>query len=624
VDLVTLDFETYYDEHYMLKKLTTEAYIRDPRFEAHGAAIHFPLAQDKAAGWHDRKQLPLALGLIDWKNTACMCWHGHFDGLILSHHYGVRPAFWIDPMLMARALLGPHVSVSLDSVRKLFKLPAKHTPYHLFRGKHWGDIPEYDRKLIAEGAIDETKSIFRIYELLADKIPAEEFQLMDMTIRMFTEPVLSADVEMLGWIWMDAEAEKQELLAQLDLAPMQIGKRLLNAQQQIGSTKAFEQLLVDAGIDVEYKPGKKKKDGSPGKQVAALAKTDIFMQSLLEHEDPYVVALACARLGVKSTLNQSRAERLGDMANRGLMTPYLSYCAALTKRWGGGDKTNWQNWPRVEKSNKFYLRQAIHIKNKYIAKADASQIECRLLNFCAGQDDIIQAFRDGRDLYAEQATDFYGYKITKETFPIERQVGKVLELQCGFGSGGERIRFTLRNADPPVIISKERGIEARDSYRRRHPMVVGSWRLGDKLIPVLASGDSQEVPGRWPLHIADRCVWLPNGLPLNYTTLEWHKDEEGDQFWRVDCGKREGSWRKLYGSRLVENWVQALARVHVGQVAVRLRDAGYRPLMTEHDSLAYEMSDGLADLLEAEMSRAPDWLPGIPLKCEVKVQRCLG
>ena len=631
MNLITLDFESFFSETYTLKRgkhqHTTEEYIRSPLFEPHGAGIRwheYPDARLKQSIWYDRRMLPDILNQIDWSNTACMCWHAHFDGFILNHHYGIRPAFWIDPMCMARALLGPHISVSLDNVRKLFNLPHKYTPYHLFRGKHWDEIPHYDQKLIAEGCCDEVNSIHRIFEILQPQFPVEEYRLIDMTIRMFTEPVFDADVEMLGKIWMQEERKKRDFLDNLQLPDVQRGKKTLTSAQIIGSTKLFAQLLEEEGVELEYKPGKVKKDGTPGRPVPCLAKTDSFMQRLLEDDSPRVSVLAAARLGIKSTLNPSRAQRLGEMANRGAMCVYLGYCAALTKRWGGGDKTNWQNWPRVEDVNELYLRQSIYIKKKFIAKADAAQIECRILNYCAGQDDIIQAFREGRDLYAEQATDFYGYHVTKETFPIERQAGKVLELLCGFGGGGEKIRFVLRNGKPPIIITPQRGIEARDSYRRRHPMVQASWRYGDRLLPAVSGAATQQVHGRWPLTISDRCVWLPNGLPLIYTTLEWHTDEEGDSYWRLRDSRNEGYWKKIYGAKFIENWVQALNRCHVGQVACKVLEAGYRILMNEHDSLTVEADDKVIELLDTEMSRSPDWLPGVPFKCEIKISERLG
>src|SRR5215472_3252812 len=112
MNIVTLDFETYYDDEYTLSKMTTEAYVRDPRFEVHGCAIS---VNGAAATWlHDYG--PHLKHGINWSNTACLCHHAQFDGLILSHHFDIHPAFWFDTLSMARLLIGNHLPKSLETL----------------------------------------------------------------------------------------------------------------------------------------------------------------------------------------------------------------------------------------------------------------------------------------------------------------------------------------------------------------------------------------------------------------------------------------------------------------------------------------------------------------------------
>lgn len=158
-------FETFFSDDYTLKgpkKLSTEAYIRDPRFEVHGCTIRWP---DGDTLWYSRDDdLEHIL-----KNLSCLaqcgllCHHAHFDGLILSHHYGIIPKAYLCTLSMARLLLGNHVSVSLDSVREHFQMPNKRTPYEKFRGKHWSELDEFTRAEIAAGACDEVASIWDIF-----------------------------------------------------------------------------------------------------------------------------------------------------------------------------------------------------------------------------------------------------------------------------------------------------------------------------------------------------------------------------------------------------------------------------------------------------------------------------
>ncbi len=113
---VVLDLETFYDDEFTLTKLGTEAYIRDHRFEAHGAAIKW--SASTSAVWYDQRELAYVLKEEDWSDVFLIHHHAQFDGFSLGHHYNVHPAMFGCTLSMARLLLGNHLSVSLDSVRK--------------------------------------------------------------------------------------------------------------------------------------------------------------------------------------------------------------------------------------------------------------------------------------------------------------------------------------------------------------------------------------------------------------------------------------------------------------------------------------------------------------------------
>jgi len=118
-----------------------------------------------------------------------------------------------------------------------------------------------------------------------------------------------------------------------------------------------------------------------------------------------------------------------------------------------------------------------------------------------------------------------------------------------------------------------------------------------------------------------RRIVLPNGAQLIYDTLEWHTEENGDSYWRQR--KRYG-WTKLYGAKLVENVIQALSRVDMSQSMLRIyQRSGYRAALTEHDAGYWVVRTGdagaMLKVVEEEMTRTPDWLPGIPIGCEAQV-----
>lgn len=606
MNILTLDFETYFDDEYTVKKLTTEAYVRDPRFEVLGVGLKFnqytPEWYDYETGRDIGADLVRRLDAIDWSQTAILCHHAHFDALILSHHYGIKPRFIYDSLSMARLQLGNHVSASLQSLADHYGLQAKNVPYNLFKGKRWRDLGLDVRRAVADGCLHDVGLTWGIFQRLAVGFPAEEYTTIDYTVRMFTEPSLVGDVNELAEVWRYEQRRKAALLEQLAVTP-----------GDMQSAARFVELLEAEGVEVPTKAGK----NGP---IPCVAKTDDFMQELLEDDNERVRTLAEGRLGIKSTLDQTRSERLGFMSTRGPMCVYLGYAAAHTTRWGGGDKTNWQNFKRGSP-----IRRAIKAPPGHkIVKADKSQIECRILNYVAGQWDVIENFANGADPYVGIASRFYGRPITK-TDPAERGVGKQLELSCGYGAGADTIVRTAKRGTygPPVQLSYSEGLAARDLYRDTHAAVVRYWKDAGRMISALAGSFH---PIEWGPLTVETGVIRCQGLPIWYPDLHYHRDEEtGDDHWRYKTRK---GWAKLYGGKLTENVVQFMSRVDMSQSLLRvLQRTGIRPAQLEHDAAVWVVPDKLVDpfvkVATVEMTRAPTWLPDIPLGCEVTVGETL-
>lgn len=627
MNLAVLDYETFFTDAkdargrpYTLSHLSTEDYIRHPWFEAHGAA--FKASPSHAARWFDAAELPDLFASIDWANTWMIHHHAHFDGLILSHHYGVRPRMMGCTLSMARLLLGNHISVSLDSVRKQFNLPAKITPYHLFKGKHWCEMDAGTQRLVAEGACDEVESIFKLFTILGRDFPPEEFEVIDTTVKMFTEPVLRGDTALLAKVWEDEANKKTSRLDQLGVS-----------EADLQSAERFAALLREEGIEPETKDGK----NGP---IYAFARTDEFMRNLLEHDDSRVRTLAEARLGVKSTLMQTRAETLGWMASRGPMPVYLRYAGAGTLRVSGGDGANWLNFRRNSP-----IRKAILAPEGYLlGPLDASQIECRVLHYLAGGpgEPVIQKFRANEDPYVDLASQFYGERIYKpgkddprrEEMEAKRGMGKQGRLMCGYGASGRQFKVTAKNGlyGPPVDISLEDADNFVRMYRDTNPSIcaphVGYWAQASRMLARLAGGD----PTTWgPLRVQHHRLYLPNGCPLIYDTLEYHvpddeekqklKPHEWDGYWRV---RTRHGWKTMWGSKLVQNICEAVSRVIVSQAMLRLKAMGYRTLNWPYDELLLLIpDDGQPELHKerclGELRREVPWLPGLPLDGEMTI-----
>lgn len=311
------DIESYFDDDYTFSKLSTEQYTRDARFSIHGCAFYGP---NTPSVWYDRHALPAFLASVDWSDVFLISHHAQWDHLALSHHYGIHPRMSGCTLSMARLMIGNHLSVSLEAVRKHFGLHSKTTPYHLFKGKHWDELSPAAQQHVAAGAIDEAQSIWWIFQkFMAEGFPVDELEIIDLTIKMFSNPILEADVGLLADVWEREGTLKQQRMAEL-----------IVTDADLQSADRFAQLLRDEGVEPETKDGK----NGP---IWAFAKTDQQMRDLLEHDNPRIRTLVEARLGAKSTLMQTRAETLGFMSTRGPLPCYLRYCGAHTTRWSGGD-----------------------------------------------------------------------------------------------------------------------------------------------------------------------------------------------------------------------------------------------------------------------------------------------
>jgi DNA polymerase len=595
--IICLDFETYFDSDYSLSRMTTEAYVRDPRFAVNGAALK--LARGDAPQWFAPDQLKAKLHAIDWNDTATIMHHAHFDGLILSHHFGIVPRHYFCTLSMARLLVGNHLGLSLDALAQHFELGSKSAGY-LTIGKHWYEMTSWEQSALAEGAKHDVNLTWQLFSKLMPSFPAEEFDVVDMTVRMFTEPKLIGDQKLLAEIWTDEDTRHRDLWARLGVE-----------ERQLRSNDLFAELLAERGVEVQYKDGK---NGS----IPAVAKNDQFLLDLLENEDEEIALLAAARRDCKSSLVQSRAATIGNMAMRGPLAIYLQYCGAHTTRWSGGDGANFQNLRRGSQ-----LRKSIKSPEKYLlAVPDQSQIECRLLNYLAGQHDIVDKFRQGHDPYAGIASYFYNRAITAADKP-ERGTGKQAELSCGYGCGGAKFQRVAKvgTYGPPVDLSLSEATRFVNLYRGTHPAVVRYWRTAEGVLSALAGGKS----GDWgPLRFENGCIYLPNGAPLLYQTLNWHTNEQtGEVGWRR---KTRNGWDRMYGAKLVEQTTQALARLTAAQAMLRIRKAGFSVVGCSHDEAWVLVPDDghsaeAAEYCRREMMQVPEWLPGIPLDAEISVGR---
>ena len=458
--LITLDFETYYDSKIKLgfKHQTTEEYVRDKRFEVIGVGIQI---NDGAAEWFSgsRKEISEYLARFDISGSALLCHNTLFDGCILSWLFNIKPALMLDTLSMARAVHGVDVGGSLAKLAERYNLGKKGEEVVMAEGKQRLDFTKEELARYGEYCKNDVDLTFRLFQELSSAFPDDEIKLIDMTLRMFTEPVFHVDDALLQEREQELRDEKTALLESLiDRLKCETAE---DVRKRLASNKQFANLLTELNIPVPMKTS-----NTTGKETYALAKNDEGFLALTEHEDPFVQQLCSVRLGTKSTIEESRIERFIDVGkrNKGKLPIPLKYYGAHTGRWAGSDKVNFQNLPSRDKNKKALKNAVVAPDGHIVINCDSSQIEARVLAWLAGQDDVVEQFAKGEDVYSIFASKIYDRPISKAN-PIERFVGKTCVLGLGYGTGALKLQHTLKTQPPGAIVSEDMAKEDRKSTR---------------------------------------------------------------------------------------------------------------------------------------------------------------
>jgi DNA polymerase len=428
-----------------------------------------------------------------------------------------------------------------------------------------------------------------------DEFPLKELKLIDLTIRMFTEPTLEVDVPLLEEHLIRIRENKANLLRDADID-----------LKDVMSNTRFAQILsrLDVAPPTKTSP-------NTGKQTYAFAKTDQGLQDLLEHPDLRVQAVVAARLGVKTTIEESRTERFIGIGKRGPLPVPLKYYAAHTGRWGGSDKLNMQNLP--SRGNASALKKSLRAPAGHvIISCDSSQIEARTLAWVAGQEDLVTAFANGEDVYKIMASKIYHTPVTEVT-KEQRFFGKTVILGCGYGMGAEKFHhmLSLTKGTKITMGEAERIIAV---YRGVNPKIVRFWKYADRAIHYMATSTGWTFGRGDLLEVGNKYVTLPNTMKIEYNDLR-SSPSEG---WMYSTLREKNV--KLYGGKLVENVVQALARIIVGEQMLKIAKK-YRPVLTVHDAVSIivpeqESTEAMAYVQEC-MRWVPKWAEGLPVDCEI-------
>ena len=611
MQLVTLDFETYYDVGFSLSNLTTEEYIRDERFQVIGVGIKI---NEEKTYWvtGSHQDIQEALNKIDWKDSALLCHNTQFDGGILSFRFNIVPHLYLDTLGMARAIHGVDVGGSLAFLVEKYNLGAKGTEVVNAKGKRLEDFTPTELSAYAGYCVNDVELTYKLFQILAPDFPENEVKLIDLTLRMYTEPLLEVDDALLQDRLEEIQAEKSQLLQGLMKRLECDTEECVRAK--LASNKQFAELLIELGVTPPTKISP-----TTDKETYALAKGDTGFLELTEHEDPFIQELCRVRLGTKSTIEESRIERFIGIGgrNKGKLPIPLKYYGAHTGRWAGSDKVNFQNLPARDKKKKALKNAVIAPEDYAVINSDSSQIEARVLVWLSGQDDVVEWYREGRDVYSEFASKVYGRQITKKD-TTERAVGKTCILGLGYGTGWSKLQQTLKIATGLNLDESEcqRLVKV---YREVNDKVIQLWKTCDDALRDMSAWPVKKEPyyldARNALLVTPKGIRLPNGLYIHYPGLTWDVSESKAKF----VYKSRRGMISIWGGSVVENVIQALARIIVGEQMLEINKK-YRPVLTVHDAVVCVVPETEVDealsFITTTMSSPPLWATGLPVACE--------
>jgi DNA polymerase len=618
MSILTVDFETYYDTDFSLTKLATEEYIRSPRFETIGVSVK---VDGGKAVWYPQPEVEEALAAINWSEHFMLAQNTAFDAAILAWRYNAKPKGLLDTLGMSRALFPHERSHSLAKQAERARIGEKGTEVLNAKGKRFADFSELELLRYGEYCCNDSDLTYTLFnKYMAMGFPRQELELIDLTLKMFVEPLLVLEESILRKHYDEVVDSKQTLLEQVrdimladsdvDFIHQVFTEGTPGIKKLLMSNDKFATVLRQFGVEPPMK-----KSPTTGKPAYAFAKTDEAFKLLEEHPDYRIQHLVAARLGNKSTIEETRTLRFIDMSHRGAFPVPLRYYGAHSGRWSGQDMINLQNLPsRGQNAGK--IKKAIMAPPGYVViDCDSSQIEARVLAWLAGQINLVSAFERKEDVYKLMAMQMYNVSMEEIDYQ-KRQVGKTVILGAGYGVGALKLQLFLKT-QAKVDVSGGEAKRIVDAYRRMYSMIPALWRQGEEALRALAMGNGMVLDAQGLIEvIPDKGLKLPNGLFIQYPELSRFTADDGKAKWEY---KSKGLSTGIYGGKVIENICQAVARIIIGEQMLRIKKR-YPVVLTVHDAIAVVAKEHEAAaaraFVEDCMRWVPKWATGLPLACE--------
>lgn len=581
MNTVTLDFETFYGKKYSLSSLTYEEYIFDPRFKIH--CCGFKVNDERSyIVWGHLDVIAEVQRLFPPGNeNVAVIQNALFDGPIVSWVCKATPVAWIDTRAIAK-LLYPFESSSLSNMARL--VLGKEKGKELVNFKDVVDIPEADRFMMKRYCLNDVELTYSIYLKLERFVPHSQMTLIHLTTDMYVSRPLRVNKELLKEFIKDEEKETDRLVKASGLP-----------RSVLASTKKFGEWIIDNGMS--FNKVLSPTTSNPDNMKWPLGKDcEEFADLRLRY--PEYEHVWAARVRVASNISVTRAKRF---LSHSRYHPHYNTDEALgaalicfgahTHRWSGANRTNFQNLTR-----KSTLRLALMAEEgRVLVVHDQKQLEARVLAWLARCNTLTNAYKNGDDVYAQFATTLYNRPIDPEKDAQERFVGKVCILGLGYQMGARRLHATLKAGalGPPVFIPMEECETAVKTFRSTYWEIPQLWNTAQNMLNCMVNMDAGQsgIEFCGCLVVFKNAIMLPDNTLMQFPNLHFHyaNEEDRDEGFRYWNGKYMAS---IYGGKLVENIVQALANIIIaGNALEAFRFPSAKIALLVHDELVASLPE---------------------------------
>lgn len=633
-DFLLIDFEVYFDKEYSLSKMSTINFIKDERFEPICVGFyhdgHTSVDFDPDA-W---VQLSKRLYGNNFENVTVIAKNAKFDISILTEYYDVWPPYVIDLQDLTH-MWDARMQHNLAKLAKMFKLKDKGNTKE-FMGKHRRNfLDDYDwQEKMRAYCKNDVKLEWKLFNMFFYSLLPQydyysfELEIAKHTLDMYIHKQLQLDLPAAYELKEEMEWEQQEA-----------AKATGHTIDELSKNKYFVKLLQDALPEGESVPMKQGKRGL----IPALAKNDRAMYHLLHHPRESVRKLAIARQAVKSwPLHIKRVGRLIRQAKAtgGRIGVPLVYHGAHTGRYSGTEKVNFQNFGGKGRNIALHpliasMRSLIKAPEGYmLAISDSEQIEARILAWLAGQDDLLEGFAKGEDVYSIFGKDIFGHRIWKpkgtepkairKKLSIERGFAKDTILGAGYGMGSNTF-YENCYANPnlkPLFDSGKYDWEFVDKlikkYRNKYKKIPKFWNQIEKAFKWVVKYPSKQISiseNRITFYKKGTSVWmrLPSRREIQYRHATIGKN--GNIRYHYS--------KNVWGGFLAENVVQAISRDLLVHWTMKLKEY-YPVVLSVHDEtvcLVEKEGNTVAKefIINECMCSRPDWLDNkLPLSAETQ------